>query len=506
MLNLKISMNKFDVSIKNYIKEEFKFPIVLSYFNKNDSFKILAGFIITDFSNNSVTYLESFNKENINIVQKYKDNWGKIDLMEDIHSFIKVNDNVLLAFTQETNFFYYIDLNNLFINLYFWAEDFTNLWIWEILKFSPTNFKDPDDESSFIFSATSLQDWKIYYNFLKSTLDLSEIKLLYRYERHIDNKFVCHTTRKYDKSIYVSNFDDVNLYCEEINKTFTESEYRQLALTFLKNFNLYEKIIDTYTDLDKAQMPLLRNLLDKILWILKSARFDYSDNFIRKFFKKLDRYNFLDFLEITKYKAKALAWNFNSYDINSFTETIYNTSFSRPAHFEFYENEIYVSSHNFIYLDRRYYLGQAALDKFIIENWILQKIWTFYYEKWYRYTSHRVFEYNWKKYICTIWQPNRLLLIDAETMELYSYYDIWENILDNQNNLKTFLNSFRWDSYVSLEVSASWKYIIITSNWEFLVFSIDEMKVLDTVCFLERKLIDFDNIEKKIITHIQYLK
>jgi len=100
---------------------------------------------------------------------------------------------------------------------------------------------------------------------LKATLDLKDTKLLYRYERDIDNSFVCHTTRKYHKNIYVSNFDDVNLYCEETDTNFTESEYRFLTSLFLKNFNLYEKIIDSYTDLDKADISLLRNLLNKIL-------------------------------------------------------------------------------------------------------------------------------------------------------------------------------------------------------------------------------------------------
>jgi len=74
MIKLNISKNQFNISLKSYIKEEFKFPIVLSYFNKNDSYKILAGFIITDFSNDTVTYLNSFNEENVEIIKKYIDN------------------------------------------------------------------------------------------------------------------------------------------------------------------------------------------------------------------------------------------------------------------------------------------------------------------------------------------------------------------------------------------------------------------------------------------------
>ena len=67
------------------------------------------------------------------------------------------------------------------------------------------------------------------------------------------------------------------------------------------------------------------------------------------------------------------------------------------------------------------FIGPAGIDKFLIQGGELTNVGTFSNPTGYRFTTHRVFDYNGKSYLCTIGHPNRLVFVDTETMEMLFY-------------------------------------------------------------------------------------
>jgi len=80
------------------------------------------------------------------------------------------------------------------------------------------------------------------------------------------------------------------------------------------------------------------------------------------------------------------------YDLEKGTMTLFDTALGAPAHFEVDGDDIYVSSHNFVFFERRYLLGPAAIEKIHLnEDGTIERKGTFSHRLGYRYTSHRVF-------------------------------------------------------------------------------------------------------------------
>jgi hypothetical protein len=132
----------------------------------------------------------------------------------------------------------------------------------------------------------------------------------------------------------------------------------------------------------------------------------------------------------------------------------------------------YVSSHNFITIrenGRMLYIGPAAIHKFRYDG-RLHLEGTFQNDKAYRFTAHKVFRYEGKPYIATFGHPNRLLIIDGETMTLKYHLDIGDPIIERQDNVKDFLNGYRNDiedplRISTIEISEDGKYgVFLTLN------------------------------------------
>lgn len=161
----------------------------------------------------------------------------------------------------------------------------------------------------------------------------------------------------------------------------------------------------------------------------------------------------------------------------------YQTTRCSPAHFELNRRKdiIYISSHNFSYLDRLYFLGPAAIDAFGIEGGLLKKMKTFSDGNAYRFTSHKVFSWKGEDYLCSFGQPNRLYVIHAGEMETLYHEDIGENYISGRRDLTQYLNDnflrHRDIEYKALLVSDSGGMCLFADNSHVILYNLFQRRI-----------------------------
>jgi hypothetical protein len=222
--------------------------------------------------------------------------------------------------------------------------------------------------------------------------------------------------------------------------------------------------------------------------------------------------NFLEICNTYNINVNFKPGQISAFDMTTNSIIFYDTTCMAPAHFELDEdNFVYASSHNLVDFDKRYFWGTAALDKFEFKDGKLEKLGTFQDISGYRFTSHRVFKCNGKKYICTFGQPNRLFFIDADTMELVYFDDIDKKLLpDDTSKIFHFVN-FEFNTSAgttALEVSGEGGLIFFIEGNYIWVYSFLEKKIV----YKHQYLFDFSVNELNLKdffkhgAHTNYLK
>ncbi|MGM5483199.1 MAG: hypothetical protein ACQESF_07070, partial [Nanobdellota archaeon] len=175
------------------------------------------------------------------------------------------------------------------------------------------------------------------------------------------------------------------------------------------------------------------------------------------------------------------------YDIENKHTTIYHTSGSVAGHIEKSGDVIYVSNHNFkrnkegnglVFLDPAY------IDKFEINNKKLVHKGVFKDNRGFRFTSHKILEYNGKKYIVTVGQPNRLFIVDAEDMSLKHYDIIGKDIFPKGVDPKKYLNENQnkiKDMIRPVEITENGANIILISNSYIVIYSFIKKRIIQII-------------------------
>ncbi len=495
-LDLDIKIKKIDINCDEIMSYDDK---IINYaYNKNDNDKILIVFIIVDLWKKQITYINPFSDKNLEKINNYKKN-NNISFFDWPHSIIQIKESEsFMCFSQDTNFVYLIDYKKWKMKLFFCENDFEDKWVWKFLKICSTNFKDPDDNNRFIFSVVSMKDWIYYYNICDSDFNFKDIKIIHSFPKKDKDELIYHVTKKYKRNIFLSNFNDDSAFCNKLNKIIKVNDFYNDMRPFYDKYIKYKNKISKIDVNDSDKIDLYRNIFELVL-----PNLNLDDLSLKKLFEY--NLNMLDFLNILWYDINLSQWEVSILNLDNKSIKTFNTKFWRPAHFEIDtdNDHIYISSHNFIYMDNRYFLGPAGIDKFMIKWDNLVNLWTFVYDKWYRYTSHKLMEYDWKKYIITIWQPNRLIFIDSETMELVYYYDIWWDLLSDKENLISYLNNYVWDSYIWFEIkNKDWIVEIVWKN-SILFFSFSKKEIIYELPYFSEYLDQSKYIYK--ITHLDHL-
>lgn len=123
MLELDISIETFPIDVPSDLKKSFKSRLVFYLLNKNSFY--LCTFVIVDFQEGKIAYLESFSEEN---VEKVKTCYDPAILKDPPHSIMTIDENKLLnivypILSKVNNTFRVVDLKERKMKIYS-PEDF----------------------------------------------------------------------------------------------------------------------------------------------------------------------------------------------------------------------------------------------------------------------------------------------------------------------------------------------------------------------------------------------
>ncbi len=506
MLKLRTKTFKLPLDLQNDICKSFKNPLIFYLAHKNDNRAFFITFVILDFAEKEMTYVVSYLPENISAVEAHQqsDIFRIPNSNSTPHCTLQDKKNSpFLTFIEFSPYFFKVDSEKNALYVYF-DDDFKKDSGESIGDFSPTVFKDEANSQYFYFYSRRINRSTGKNSFVlhKASLDLSQIENLHT--KSLSNFIHSpHTVKKIGHYILTSHFLHCQIKHDKSGHIFEDSDAH--ALFVFKS--LYEEFCK------KKGIVFTESLFENKLGFSKTLKKLHSKPGFSDFCTSKGKY----FLEICRrnqnYSFTPLPGLMTSLNLDNGEERTFETTKAAPAHFEIDSKtgDIFVSSHNFLGFGRLYFYGPAAIDRFRLENGTLVKISTFSHPTGYRFTSHKVFSYDGKTYICTFGQPNRLFFINAETMELEFFEDIEVDLLSSQSSINSFLNYFELESFVikTIEVSADGKFIFFMSHDYIYFYSFPQKKIVQKIRYNEGTSPDGEIALSdfyKRTTHVNYLQ
>lgn len=503
MVELKLKYYELPLNLDNTLLSACDKPLIFYLTHKEDSRKFYPNFVIFDFKQKMIKYYLSYFEANFDVIENYPDQelFKSIERY-NIHSVISINENEFNAFLYEEDKYYFsVNIEELRVKVKF-CEDLVDDRGVRLDEICSTFYKDDYDSSLIYFSARCESG---VVSIFKSNVDFTGLQHIYNSKFDI----VPHVTRKVGNFILNSFFDFfpyVNL--KSGRKFMTDVDLYDFTLNVLyENYCTDEGI--EFVSMKASESCSDDFIYKNKLWNFLEGRlgFKFDVNFKKYLDSRYPDQNFYELSDsIEGCKFDVLPGNITTYNLNDCVEITYETTYSRPAHFEVSTSgDVFVSSHNFVILDRLYYMGPASLDRFKFEQNGLVKIDNFELAEGYRYTSHRVFKYAGKSFMVTFAQPNRFYLIDVDKNEIVHFEDIGKDLLSDVSDYKTFLNSdmFAKETIKEVEVTSDGEFVIFVDTEFVYFFSVPLKKIVTKVKFL-----DIDEVKEfyKRSTHMQFLK
>lgn len=153
-----------------------------------------------------------------------------------------------------------------------------------------------------------------------------------------------------------------------------------------------------------------------------------------------------------------------------------------PAHIEYdlvHPNIFYASAHNIAGTTVGTMLeGTATLFRLEIQDGKTEIVGAYTDPQLYRITQHSVFRYNGSALVVLTCVPNRLVILDAETMKLWRDVKLFdaEPIKFTDSGALSPENAF---TVYSVNPCADGKYIVLENGRDFIFYGMDEDRVLD---------------------------
>ncbi len=500
-LDLHINTEKFKAPEK--VAENFDAPLMFYLRHRKDKRNFLVSFVLLDFRKGESTYLTSYSLENLETI---KNTSYQCPQIFKPHSSLCVNSNgAFLNFVENSPYFYLVDPANKKLKV-LTGKDLPIPDNENITQFVSTIFPDDEDPNYFYFSAlhqNSSED-KGVVKYYRSTLDLKKIEEIFTDPR---GRGCPHVTKKHGNLLLNSDFSDVCFQVQKTGEIFDRAQlYKYVFRILFQEF--CEQMSENFSE---------ENFQKSISIDEFNGTYDLRPDFelyVQSLFGEKSFREICDARE--EFLVKPVEGNINTINLSKNQQTLYHTTYSTPAHFELHPDGkcVFVSCHNFAKLEGgRTFFGPAAIDKFEITEKGLTKKESFSDTRGYRFTSHKVFSFGGKIYICTIGKPNRLFFINAENMSLEFHHDIGKNFLDDigAEDMADFLNYHHPGhaaEYIALEVSDDGKFIFIVGHKTILIYNFEKRKMEEEIEILKSKSL-FDDIDLSNFqvhtTHCQYL-
>lgn len=504
MLELDTMTFSWPIKLEQEIFGKFNFPIIFYQMHKKDNRAFFPTFVIIDFEREVLTYIISYSRENVSRVERDKNSelFKIVSYSCNPHCTIQEKkEESFFTFVENTRYFYHVNYKKNVVRIYTGEDLGISDEKERLVEFGSTLYKDDKDENFFYLTAliqnkaTEVKS----LNFYKVSLDLSKIDKIYSMQVSIG--FAPHVTRKFDNFL--------------INSEFLRREFKNNATgEIFIGANLYLNYV--YYDLYKQYCTQKRKVCLESDFIEKNKILAGNIKLEPGFFDFCQSRG-KNFLEICqrdkKYAFSSMPGTIMLLNLKTREKFYYNTTYCSPAHFEIDEQTgtIYTSSHNFTVLDRMYFLGPAAIDRFVLSDGGLKKTGTFMHPGAYRFTTHKLFYYQNNPYICSFGQPNRLFFINAKTMEVIYHDDIEDDVLSSQTDILGFVNRVDLEPITlkTIEVSPDGQYLFLLSYKYIYFYSFPDKRIVQRIeyhkDFMLNEEISLRDFYKRT-THADYLK
>ncbi len=479
MLTLRTKNFKLPFDLQADICKSFKNPLIFYLAHKNDARSFFITFVILDFAEKEMTYVVSYLPENISAVENHP--WSNIlkatSLVANPHCTLQEKKGgSFLTFIEYSPYFFKVDLKKNILQVYA-GDDFVKDSGEFIQEFSSTNFKDDTDPRYFYFYSEHInkKTGRSRLVLHRASLDLSEIEDI-AVPESIE---LPHTTKKIGDYILNSHF----LHCQfkhlYSGKIFKNQHTYALFI--------YKMLYKEYCQ--KKGLPYADSFFHNATSFSEIEKISSSDSNFSSFCLSRGK-TFLKICERNpKYTFALLPGIITIMDLKTKKVESFNSTAPAPAHFEIdpKTGDIFTSSHSFLGFERVYLWGPAAIDRFRLEKGKLIKLSSFSHPTGYRFTSHRIFSWKGKSYICTFGQPNRLFIIDAETMELEFFEDIETDFLSDQPNVNSYVNytDLAFSTILTLEASPDGQFIFFLSYDYIYFYSFPERRIVQKLKYHE---------------------
>jgi hypothetical protein len=503
MIELPIHIHKKKFDLDQHICDKFADPIIFYLGHKLDRRNLLITFVLVNFKSKEYTYITTYSIDNINTIEAdAKERLLKIESHHNPHCTIVLNpDEDFHTFVEQAGYFYYVNMKKKILRV-ITGDDLSCDESGSIVRFGSTFYKDDEDDRLFYFTVLiqNNSDRRLSkVNYYKSDLRLEKIKKIHETK----GWQTPHVTRKYKQTLLNSDFYTTKFKLVNSGREFS-GKYSLLRYIYRSIYNNYCRM--TLTESTDKGFAKAVNMDGK-----KPAFSFFFSLYLKYKYGKKDVKQICD--SEPELTFTALPGYITLIDLDTDRETSYETTAASPAHFEIDTDtsNVYVSSHNFADVNRIYYLGPAAIDKFNFHNGELAKIGTFQIPDGYRYTTHKFFRNNGKSYLCTFSQPNRLLLIDAETMTLIHHEDIGIDVLSKAENVLDFINYNNLEPITikTIEVSADGEILFFIGYDGIYFYDFSNRKIITRIPYIDSTVL-FDDVALnqfyKRTTHTQYFK
>jgi len=439
MLKLLLKRTNQYINVPSEIKSIFKTQLITYQLSKKTSY-YLNSFMIFDFQNNNVICLKSDTDENITKFNnsEYKTENGIA------HAITPVKKNKFLSFVMSFD----VEKNDKTFRLINLDNNTMTIVSGEDIGCSDSLISDTCDkykDGTFYICMLNKNISKYYQ--MNSNLNLKKI-----FEHKSPFLKAPHHVVRYKNFIFSTGFFERSFKIDSI-KFQSDNElinyiYKNLKIDF-ENQSMY----DNYDKFIKS----------------KGTFFDITTNDLKYKFEVLP--------------GKVLAYNM---DNDIVQEVPVGCS---PSHvvIDEYENFAYILSNNITKIDNKiFYLAPGRISKLKIHHDRVEQVGEFSDLKGYRFTSHKLIRINGNSYIATIGHPNRLFIINCQTMKKEYHFDIKKNIIGKvKGDVRKFLNDeynpYATDPHRYSALETIGNYIVLIDQEEVLFFSLKTKKIEYTI-------------------------
>jgi hypothetical protein len=425
-IELKMEVYKESIEQDEYTKK-FNKTVLYSLIHPENiihpetKYGLLPIFTIVDFKKGEITYLNLYTPENIKKLEE-DPVLKQAGLSEacTTHTSIMITPEedfyvIPISLTSDLvcNYIYYVNIKDETVKII--TPKALGLENENKNFFFGSFLKKPDDPNTLFMALRIITDSGYKLGYYQSDLYLNNIKQIYETQSEKD-------------------IGDPHGLLYYKYKLFTTNLFRMKIKLVDKGLQ-FNSLIDFYNFVIKDTFDRENPSGNK-----QDAEAYFQQKYNVKTFK-----DFKNFCLKNNYTLEFLPGTIRAVDLQSKTEKMYYTNKSCTGHFGWdeQENVFYVSNHDADYLlGKMALISTAGIGKYKIEeDGELTFMGVFTDPKGYRFTSHKFFKYQNKPYVVTVGYPNRLFIIDGETMTPVCAQDIGDDLLSKTEDVNDLMTS-----------------------------------------------------------------